>query len=236
MADLPPKYLCCHLQLSCKEWRKVHSWHWYKKLNFWKYWKLEVKSFWGWDRRYPLEPSYPLLQHPLYVHFCQHQKMSSSHRTSNNYYDNQRDDLMDTDDVPSSEQSDVVSMVSEIATDTDVTSSEDDSNHDSSSTDYSLSMDDVPQSTSVSSNCSDSSNSSNSPEDSHEEMQPRNADQCWQLNSQDHRDFRWDSLEHGQREPLCIECKLNRFIKVQTKVKCLLQFRRSISEIIKIMQ
>ena len=66
MADLPPKYLCCHLQLSCKEWRKVHSQHWYKKLNFWKYWKLEVKSFWGWDRRYPLEPSYPLLQHPLY--------------------------------------------------------------------------------------------------------------------------------------------------------------------------
>ena len=140
---------------------------------------------------------------------------------------------MDTDDVPSSEQSDVVSMVSEIATDTDVTSSEDDSDHDSSSTDYSLSMDDAPHSTSLISNCSDSSDSSNSPEDPHEEMQPRNADQ-W--NSQDHGDFWWDSLEHGQREPLCIECKLNRFIKVQTKVKCLHQLRRSISEIIKIMQ
>ena len=165
--------------------------------------------------------------------FANTNKMSSNHRTSNNYYDNQRDDLMDTDDVPSSEQSDVVSMVSEIATDTDVTSSEDDSDHDSSSTDYSLSMDDALHSTLLSSNCSDLSDSSNSPEDSHEEMQPRNADQ-W--NSQDHGYFQWDSLEHGQREPLCIECKLNRFIKVQTKVKCLRQLRRSISEIIKIMQ
>ena len=164
--------------------------------------------------------------------FANTNKMSSSCCTSNNYYDNQRDDLMDTDDVPSSEQSDVVSMVSEIATDTDVASSEDDSDHDSSSTDYSLSMDDAPHSTSLSSNCSDSSDSSNSPEDSHEEMQPRNADQ---RNSQDHGDFRWDSLEH-LREPLCIECKLNRFIKVQTKVKRLCQLRRSISEIIKIMQ
>ena len=109
---------------------------------------------------------------------------------------------METDDVPSSEQSDVVSMVSEIATDTDVTSSEDDSDHDSSSTDYSLSMDDAPHSTSLSSNCSDSSDSSNSPEDSHEEMQPRNTDQ---RNSQDRGDFWWDSLERGQRELLCIE-------------------------------
>ena len=55
--------------------------------------------------------------------FANTNKMSSSCRTSNNYYDNQRDDLMDTDDLPSSVQSDVVSMVSEIATDTDVTSS-----------------------------------------------------------------------------------------------------------------
>ena len=162
--------------------------------------------------------------------FANTNKMSSSPCTSNNYYDNQRDDLMDTDDLPSSEQSDVVSMVLEIATDTDVTGSEDDSDHDSSSTDYSLSMDDAPYSTSLSSNCSDSSNS---PEDSHEEMQPRNADQ-W--NGQDHTDFQWDSLERGQKEPLCIECKLNRFIKVQTKVKHLHQLRRSISEIIKIMQ
>ena len=38
--------------------------------------------------------------------FANTNKMSSSHRTSNNYYDNQKDDLMDTDDVPSSEQSD----------------------------------------------------------------------------------------------------------------------------------
>ena len=45
---------------------------------------------------------------------------------------------MDTDDLSSSEQSDVVSMASEIATDTDVTSSEDDNDHDSSSTNYSL--------------------------------------------------------------------------------------------------
>ena len=165
--------------------------------------------------------------------FANTNKMSSSHRTSNNYYDNQRDDLMDTDDLPSSGQSNVVSMVSEIATDTDVTSSKDDSDHDSSSTDYSLSMDDAPHSMSLSSNCSDSNDSSNSPEDSHEEMQPRNADQ---QNSQDHGDFWWDSLEHGQREPLCIECKLNRFTKVQTKVKRLRQLRRSISEIIKIMQ
>ena len=51
---------------------------------------------------------------------------------------------MDTDDVPSSQQSDVVSMVLEIASDTDATSSKDDSNHDSSSTDYSLSMEDTP--------------------------------------------------------------------------------------------
>ena len=160
--------------------------------------------------------------------------MTSSHRTSNNYYDNQRDDLMDTDDLPSSVQSNVVPMVSEIATDTDITSSKDDSNHDSSSTDYSLSMDDAPHSTSLSSNCSDSSDSSNSPEDSHdEELQPGNADQ---RNSQDHEDFWWDSLECGQRETLCIECKFNRFIKVQTKVKHLRQLRRSISEIIKIMQ
>ena len=165
--------------------------------------------------------------------FANTNKMSSSRRTSNNYCDNQRNDLMDTDNLPSSEQSDVASMVSEIATDTDVTSSEDDRDHDFSSTDYSLSMDDVLHNTSLSSNCSDSSNSSNSPEDSHEEMQPRNADK-W--NSQDHEDFRLDSLEHGQREPLCIECKLNRFTKVQTKVKHLRQLRRSISEIIKIMQ
>ena len=165
--------------------------------------------------------------------FANTNKMSFSRHTSNNYCDNQRDDLMDTDDLPSSEQSDVGSMVLEIATDTDVTSSEDDSDHDSSSTDYSLLMDDAPHSTSLSSNCSDSSDSSNSPEDSHEEMQPRNADQ---RNSQDHEDFRLDSLECGQREPLCIECKLNCFIKVQTKVKCLRQLRRSISEIIKIMQ
>ena len=138
---------------------------------------------------------------------------------------------MDTDDLSSSEQSDVVSMVLEIATNTDVTSSEDDNDHDSSSTDYSLSMDDAPHSMSLSSNCSDSSDSSNSLEDFHEEMQqPRNADQ---RNSQDHKDFRWDSLEHGQRETLCIECKFNRFIKVKTKVKCLRQLRRSISEIIK---
>ena len=147
--------------------------------------------------------------------------------------DNQRDDLMDTDDLSSSEQSDVVSMVSEIATNTDVTSSEDDNDNDSSSTDNSLSMDDAPHSTSLSSNCSDSSNSSNSLEDSHEEVQPRNADQ---RNSQDHEDFQWDSLECGQRETLCIELKFNRFIKVQTKVKRLRQLRRSISEIIKIMQ
>ena len=140
---------------------------------------------------------------------------------------------MDTDDLSSSEQSDVVSMVSEIATDTDVTSSKDDNDHDSSSTDYSLSMDDAPHSTSLSSNCSDSSDSSNSLEDSHEKMQPRNADQP---NSQDHEDFWWDSLERGQRETLCIECKFNHFIKVQTKVKHLRQLRRSISEIIKIMQ
>ena len=143
---------------------------------------------------------------------------------------------MDTDDVPSSQQSAVVSMVSKIATDTDVTSSEDDSDHDSSSTDYSLSMDDAPHSMSLISNCLDSSDSLNSPEDSHEEMQPRNADQCQQQNSQDHGDFWWNSLERGQRKPLCIECKLNRFIKVQTKVKRLRQLRRSISEIIKIMQ
>ena len=160
--------------------------------------------------------------------FANTNKMSSSHRTSNNYYDNQRDDLIDTDDLSSSEQSDVVSMVSEIATDTDVTSSEDDNDHDSSSTDYSLSMDDAPHSMSLSSNCSDSSDSSNSLEDFHEEMQqPRNADQ---------RNFWWDSLEHGQRETLCIECKFNCFIKVKTKVKRLRQLRRSISEIIKIMQ
>ena len=166
--------------------------------------------------------------------FANTSKMSSSCRTSNNYYDNQRDDLMDTDDLSSSEQSDVVSMVSEIATDTDVTSSKDDNNHDSSSTDYSLSMDDAPHSMSLSSNCSDSSNSSNSLEDFHEEMQqPRNADQ---RNSQDHEDFWWDSLERGQRETLCIECKFNHFIKVKTKVKRLRQLRRSISEIIKIMQ
>ena len=165
--------------------------------------------------------------------FANTNKMSSSHRTSNNYYDNQRDDLMDIDDLSSSEQSDVVSMVSEIATDTDVTSSEDDNDHDSSSTDYSLSMDDAPHSMSLSSNCSDSSDSSNSLEDFHEEMQPRNADQ---RNSQDHEDFQWDSLECGQRETLCIECKFNRFIKVKTKVKCLRQLRRSISEIIKILQ
>ena len=163
--------------------------------------------------------------------FANTNKMSSSRCTSNNYYDNQRDDLMDTDDVPSSEQSDVVSMVSEIPTKTDVTSSEDDSNHDSSSTDYSLSMDDALHSTSLSSNCSDLSE-----EDSHEEMQPRNANQRQQWNSQDHGDFWWNSLECGQREPLCIECKLNHFIKVQTKVKRLRQLRRSISEIIKIMQ
>ena len=162
--------------------------------------------------------------------FANTNKMSSSHCTSYNYYNNQRDDLMDTDDLPSSEQSDVASMVSEIATDTDVTSSEDDSDHDSSSTDYSLLMGDALHSMSLSSNCSDSSDSSNSPEDSHEEMQPRNADQ---RNSQDHGDFRWDSLERGQREPLCIECKLNCFIKVQTKVRRLRQLRRSISEIIK---
>ena len=140
---------------------------------------------------------------------------------------------MDTDDLSSSEQSDVVSMVLGIATDTDVTSSEDDNDHDSSSTDYSLSMDDAPHSTSLSSNCSDSSDSSNPLQDSHEEMLPRNADQ---LNSQDHEDYRWDSLECGQRETLCIECKFNRLIKVQTEVKCLCQLRRSISEIIKIMQ
>ena len=140
---------------------------------------------------------------------------------------------MDTDDLSSSEQSNVVSVVLEIATDTDVTSSKDDNDHDSSSTDYSLSMDDALHSTSLSSNCSDSSNSSNSLEDSHEEMQPRIADQ---RNSQDHEDFRWDSLERGQRETLCIECKFNGFIKVQTKVKHLCQLRRSISEIIKIMQ
>ena len=140
---------------------------------------------------------------------------------------------MDTDDLSSSEQSDVVSMVSKIGTDTDVTSSKDDNDHDSSSTNYSLSMDDALHSMSLSSNCSDSSDSSNSLKDSHEEMQPRNADQ---RNSQDHEDFRWDSLEHGQRETLCIECKFNRFIKVHTKVKRLHQLRRSISEIIKIMQ
>ena len=93
---------------------------------------------------------------------------------------------MDTDDLPSSEQSDVASMVLKIATNTDVTSSKDVSDHDSSSTNYSLSMDDAPHSTSLSSNCSDSSDSSNSPEDSHEEMQQRNADQ---RNSQDHVDF-----------------------------------------------
>ena len=127
--------------------------------------------------------------------FANTNKMSSSRRTSNNYYDNQRDDLMDTDDLPSSEQSDVASMVSEIATNTDVTSSEDDSDHDSSSTDYSLSMDDALHSTSLSSNCSDSSDSSNSPEDSHEEMQPRNADQ---RNSQDHEDFWWTHLSVGR--------------------------------------
>ena len=75
---------------------------------------------------------------------------------------------MDTDDLPSSEQSDVASMVLEIATNTDVTSSKDDSDHDSSSTDYSLSMDDAPHSMSLTSNCSDSSNSSNSLEDFHE--------------------------------------------------------------------
>ena len=165
--------------------------------------------------------------------FANTNKISSSCCTSNNYYDNQRDDLMDTDDLSSSEQSDVVSMVSEIATDTDVTNSEDDNDHDSSSTNYSLSMDDAPHSTSLSSNCSDSSNSSNSLGDSYEEMQPRNAEQ---RNSQDHEDFRWDSLERGQRETLCIECKFNRFIKVQTKVKHLRQLRRSISEIIKIME
>ena len=165
--------------------------------------------------------------------FANTNKMSSSRHTSNNYYDNQRDDLMDTDDLSSSEQSDVVSMVSEIVTDTDVTSSEDDNDHDSTSTDYSLSMDDAPHSTSLSSNCSDSSDSSNSLEDFHEEMQPRNADK---RNNQDHEDFQWDSLEHGQRETLCIECKFNRFIKVKTKVKRLRQLRRSISEIIKIMQ
>ena len=82
--------------------------------------------------------------------FANTNKMSSSRGTSNNYYDIQRDDLMDTDDLSSSEQSNVVSMVSEIATDTDVTSSEDDNDHASSSTDYSLSMDDVPHSTSLS--------------------------------------------------------------------------------------
>ena len=85
----------------------------------------------------------------------------------------------------------------------------------------------------LSSNCSDSSDSSNSLEDFHEEMQPRNVHQ---RNSQDHEDFQWDSLECGQRETLCIECKFNRFIKVKTKVKHLRQLRRSISEIIKIMQ
>ena len=154
--------------------------------------------------------------------------MPSIRRTSNNYYDDQIDDLSDTEDVTSFEQSDGVSTESETAANTDVTSSPDESYQDSSSTDYSLSMDDAPHSTSLSSNCSDSLNS---PEDSHEEIQPR----FDQWNSQDHRDFRWDSLEGVRNDSLCIECKVHRFIKVQRKVKCLRQLRRSISEIIKIM-
>ena len=111
--------------------------------------------------------------------------MPSIRRTSNNYYDDQIDDLSDTEDGTSFEQSDGVSTELETAADTDVTSSEDESCQDSSSTDYSLSMDDAPHSTSLSSNCSDSNDSSNSPEDSHEEIQPR----FDQRNSQDRRDF-----------------------------------------------
>ena len=164
--------------------------------------------------------------------FANSDKISSSHRTSNNYLDNdkQRDVFNDTDDVPSSEQSDVPSMVSEIATDTDeISNSEDDSDdsdNDCSSTDYSLSMDDAPHSTSISSNYSDSSNSLNLSEDSDEEMEL----------PFDKRNFWCDTLDHGKRESLCTGCKLNRFIKVQTKLKCLRQLKRSISEIIKIIQ
>ena len=164
--------------------------------------------------------------------FANINKMPSIRRTSNNYYDDQIDDLSDTEDGTSFEQSDGVSTESESAADTDVTSSEDESCQDSSSTDYSLSMDDAPHSTSLSSNCSDSNDSSNSPEDSHEEIQPR----FDQRNSQDHRDFRWDSLEGARNNSLCIGCKVHRFIKVQRKVKRLRQLRRSISEIIKIMK
>ena len=96
-------------------------------------------------------------------------------------------------------------MVSEIATDTDVTSSEDDNDNDSSSTDYSLSMDDVWHSTSLSSNCSDSSDSSYSLEDFHEEMQPRNADQ---QNSQDNEDFWWDYLSVGREKHFVLNANL----------------------------
>ena len=164
--------------------------------------------------------------------FANINKMPSICRTSNNYYDDQIDDLSDTEDGTSFEQSDGVSTESESAADTDVTSSEDESCQDSNSTDYSLSMDDAPHSTSLSSNCSDSNDSSNSPEDSHEEIEPR----FDQRNSKDHRDFRWDSLEGARNDSLCIGCKVHRFIKVQRKVKRLRPLRRSISEIIKIMK
>ena len=66
--------------------------------------------------------------------FANTNKMPSIRRTSNNYYDDQIHYLSDTEDVTSSEQSDGVSMELEIAADTDVVSSEDDSYHDSSST------------------------------------------------------------------------------------------------------
>ena len=137
--------------------------------------------------------------------FANSDNISSSHRTSNNDPDNdkQRDVFNDTDDVPSSEQSDVESMVSEIATDTDeVSNSKDyssDSEDDSSSTDYSLSMDDAPHSTSISSNYSDSSDSSNFQEDSDEEME---------LFS-DKQNVWCDTLDHGKMKSLCTRCKLN---------------------------
>ena len=118
-------------------------------------------------------------------------------------------------------------MVSEIATEvSNFEDDSDDSDGDCSSTDHSLSMDDAPHSMSISSNYSDSSDSLNFPEDSDKEMEL----------SSDKQNVWCDTLDHGKRESLCTGCKLNHFIKVQTKLKHLHQLRRSISEIIKIMQ
>ena len=152
--------------------------------------------------------------------FANNDECLSSHHTSSNFPDNDGQS-----DVLSKNDSNTENHESESDSETDCSS------ENSSWCDYSFLLSLSPHSKSISLNCSELSNSWNYSEDLGEEIDVF-------MNSINRKSPVPESDTWGceTKKTLCNSCKVTHFKKVQTKVKCLHQIRRSISEILRIIQ